>query len=529
MSETLFINDVIEEIKKGNIRIPAFQRGFVWDGERVAHLMDSIYKGYPFGSVLIWRTKTALKTERMLGPYELPEQPEEYPIDYILDGQQRMTSIFGVFQNIFEPKEGEDDSIFNIYYDLTSDESMQDSQFMYVSDNDYDANKHFPLRILFNPPEYRKFLKEMDDSIGDKVDELYQKFTTAHIPVQTFKTDDRASVAIVFERINRLGVELNTFQLLSAWSWSEDFDLQAKFEELEEELESYGFSDLGSDTDLLLRCCAAIIEGDAKPATIINLSGAEVRERFNEIKNGILGAVDYIKANLKAYSIKILPFKTIMIPLSVFFSTDKSQAIIPTKVQHSALMIYMWRVFFSRRFSKSLNQLDKDLPEIKLLKAGEKNVLTEINIDLDYSFFTDNNFSVGNVNSKTLILMLANSTPKNFTDGSNIQLEPVLRECNRKEFHHIYPKGHLISEGFDKKKYNCLANFCFLSRQVNNLISDKKPSVYRSLMPSDRRSLKLILDGALCPIDMFHDDYEKFLEDRSAILVSAANKLMNLS
>lgn len=139
----------------------------------------------------------------------------------------------------------------------------------------------------------------MDDSIADQVDILYRRFTTAKIPIQTFATDDKTDVAIVFERINRLGVELDTLQLLSAWSWNENFDLQDQFRELSDELEPFGFNEVGEDSDLLLRCCAAIISGNAAPNVIVELNGEEVRERFNEIKSGILGAVDFLRTSFK--------------------------------------------------------------------------------------------------------------------------------------------------------------------------------------------------------------------------------------
>ncbi len=70
--DSLSIRQAIEKITSGQIRIPAFQRGFVWDADLVAHLMDSIYKGYPFGAVILWRTKTQLKAERNLGSFALP-------------------------------------------------------------------------------------------------------------------------------------------------------------------------------------------------------------------------------------------------------------------------------------------------------------------------------------------------------------------------------------------------------------------------------------------------------------------------
>lgn len=124
MAEPLFINELIQKVHAGQIRIPSFQRGFVWDSDRVAHLMDSIYKGFPFGSLLFWRTKTPLKTERKLGPFVLPEGDPDYPLDYILDGQQRATSIFGVFQSLLSAAAGEDESIFKIYFDLGSESSV---------------------------------------------------------------------------------------------------------------------------------------------------------------------------------------------------------------------------------------------------------------------------------------------------------------------------------------------------------------------------------------------------------------------
>jgi uncharacterized protein with ParB-like and HNH nuclease domain len=270
MSEPIFISELISKINSGSIRIPSFQRGFVWDADRVAHLMDSIYKGFPFGTLLFWRTKTPLNTERNLGPYELPESEPDYPIDYILDGQQRATSIFGVFQTLLEPNLDEDPTLFEIYFDLSQTPNAQDNNFAYISPDEYDPSKHFPLKVLFSPPAYRKLLKEMPEEIAQKVDLLYERFNTARIPVQVFETNDRAAVAIVFERINRLGVELDTLQLLSAWTWNEDFDLQEQFATLAEELEPYGFKAVGEDSDLLLRCCSAIVSGEASPQAIIN-------------------------------------------------------------------------------------------------------------------------------------------------------------------------------------------------------------------------------------------------------------------
>lgn len=412
MADQMFIHELISSIMSGNIRIPSFQRGFVWDPEQVAHLMDSIYKGYPFGSLLFWRTKTPLQTERDLGPFKLPATDPDYPIDYILDGQQRATSIFGVFQTRLTPEPGKDDAWSKIYFDLQGDPSAQASQFLALSDAEVDNSRHFPLKVLFDPPRYTEYLMSMDKSIVGTVAELHARFTSARIPIQTFTTNDRAVVAIVFERINRLGVELDTLQLLSAWSWSEDFDLQEKFAELQTELAPYGFNDVGEDSDLLLRCCAAIITGNASLSSIIALKGTEVRNRFPEVKTGIHGAVDFLKTQLKAYSAKILPHPQIMVPLSVFFATDRDQSTHPNADQYAALVRWLWRAFFTRRYSKRLEQMNEDIAEIIKLKGNQPHNLGNFPCSIDDSFFKDNGFNLRNVNTKTFVLMLASEDRK---------------------------------------------------------------------------------------------------------------------
>jgi hypothetical protein len=366
----------------------------------------------------------------------------------------------------------------------------------------------------------------MSDTIADKVDILYQRFTTARIPVQTFSTDDRTAVAIVFERINRLGVELDTLQLMSAWTWNEEFDLKEEFADLAEDLEPFGFKDVGEDSDLLLKCCSAVVKGEASPNSIINLNGKEVRERFYEIKTGVLGAVDFLRASFNVYSAKVLPFPSIIIPLSVYFATDNDQDTHPSSDRQETLKKWVWRTFFSRRYSKRLEQLNTDITEICKLKNGDGQNLGNFTVSLDESFFDNSQFNLNTVNTKTFILMLANESPLNFISGSPVSIEPVLRNCNKKEFHHVYPRKFLISKGFPNKEINCLTNFVMLSKADNNKLGGNAPSEYRDSMTSNSESLRLILSKALCPEDIFHDDYSQFKTERTRMLLSKANQLM---
>lgn len=516
------IRQIVELVLRGQIRIPEFQRGFVWDADAVAFFMDSLYRNYPVGSLLFWRTKEPLRSERRLGPFELQKKDPDYPWDYVLDGQQRITSIFGVFQTELEAK-GDIDWT-KIYFDFKADAGIQESQFLALKDADVNPDRHFPLNCLFDPIAYRKATNLLSDDDIPKIDELQATFKEIRIPIQLINTEDRAAVAIIFERINRAGVPLDTLQLLTAWTWSEEFALQERFNELSTELEPFGFKEVGSDINLLLRCCAALIAGDASPETLVGLDGAEVRSRFTEIVNGVKGAVDFLRDNLNVYSLENLPFSTILVPLSVFFAVPGTQQVIYTDEQRKQILRWFWRCCFSKRYSSGvLRNLKTDIAEMVKLKKSEHSSLGEFSANIGHEFFLINQFRAGVVNTNTFILMLANEKPLSFVSGSPISLREVLKDGNRNEFHHIYPRSFVQASEFTGFDVNCLANFCFLSRADNNFLGGVAPSIYRAKMPAN---LSEILERAFCPLTVFNNDFGDFIVERADMLMKKAHELI---
>src|SRR5690349_20600840 len=169
---TITIRQLLQRIADGEIRVPAFQREFVWEPDRVQFLMDSIFKGYPIGTVLFWRTKEKLSYDRDLGPFTLPEPKKEYPIDYVLDGQQRLTSIFSTFQTDLKQNPDTKVNWIDIYFDLDALPSAQDSQFVALTSTEL-KKQHVPLRVLFDVTEFGKLTRTITDQTQLKrVDQL---------------------------------------------------------------------------------------------------------------------------------------------------------------------------------------------------------------------------------------------------------------------------------------------------------------------------------------------------------------------
>lgn len=522
--EYISIPDILDQVAKGQIRVPAFQRGYVWEPDRVAYLMDSIYKRYPFGTLLFWRTKEKLSVERDLGPFKLPEPREDYPVDYVLDGQQRITSIFGTFQTSL-PIESSP-TWTDIYFDTEAEDSAQDTLFVALAPSDAIGTRYFPIRTLFDPGAFRRATSHLPEEKVNRIDLVYTAFQQTQIPVQVSKTEDKATVAIIFERVNRQGVELDTLQLLSAWTWSEDFQLQEAFKDLTEELAPFGFEGVGGDSNLLLRCCSAVLTQDASPAALMKLNGNTVRQNFQTVMNGVRYAVDYVRSNFAAHSIANLPFTTVLVPLSVFFAVPGNSEANVSDAQRRQINQWFWRSAFTKRYSSGvLRSLNADIEEMRLLRENGVSNIGNFSADVKKEFFLENSFGMGNVNTKTFILMLAHRGPLSFKSGVAVDLDKTLKASNRAEFHHLMPKAFLRASSQDSYSEGILANYSFLSRADNRDLGGDAPSVYRVKMPADPGE---ILARAFVPPELFEDEYSAFVVRRAQLLTDYARALCNL-
>ena len=521
--ETLTIRKVIDHVQEGQIRIPAFQRGFIWEPDRVAFLMDSIYKSYPYGALLFWRTNETLRVERNLGPFELPEPKEDYPIDYVLDGQQRITSLYATFQTAEDIEQSEDWK--DIYFDFSIDDDAQETQFFALLPEEVNPDQHFPLRAMFDTTTYRRETRALTEPLANRLDAVQAVFKEALIPVQVFRTDERGTVAVIFERINRQGVRLDTMQLLSAWTWSEDFQLQAQFEELADEFEEFGYATGEVDENLLLRCASAVLVRSPKPEAIVDISGEKIRGRFDEVLNGIRGALDFVRSNIGVQRLDNLPFQTILVPLCTFFAISGDREVKISENQRKTIVRWFWKTCFGRRYSSGvLRYLQEDITSILQLKGGQASNLGTVSVSISSEFFLKNRFGIRNVNTKTFILLLAQQSPLSFISGTPVDLREKLKEYNKTEFHHMVPKKYVDAlDTPPANSVNALANFCFVSRAENRDLGGAAPSVYRDKLPDNVND---ILEHAVASNVLFNDDLDAFLTERAQRLTEVAKKLM---
>ncbi len=520
------IPTIIDHIKRGQVRIPAFQRGFVWSPEKAALLMDSIYRGYPVGSVLVWETKETLESEGELGGIQLPAPEENYPLFYVLDGQQRITSLFAAFQD--ELPLGSSAEWVPIYFDAASDIDESTSRFAALRDDEVDHSRHIKLTSLLKASKLIKDIASIKEEYQEAVSTATDRFNAFSLPQiklpASTPTDD---VALVFERINSTGVPLDTYQLLTAWTWKRDFDLRERFSNLSDDLAPYGFSAISEDPDLLLKCCGSVVLNDARLRSIVRVRGSQLRDRMDEVDSEVKGAVEFIRKEFSVSSISCLPYVSMLVPLSAFFASDQSSGFMPSAAQTKTIKQWFWRNCYARRYSHSLDTAHAaDIRGMLALRANPSLPCWAEHPIIKPELFIDTSWSSVTVLGKLHAIALAQLNPVSFLSGTRVDADTVLISGNAAQFHHIYPKKYLSTSRPDVSKtvVNSLANISIINATDNRRISGKAPSSYRLEM--DDSLMSVIEVRHLLPASTFDDNFDEFLAERSNSLFELAELLM---
>lgn len=516
------IDKIINRINSGDIKVPAFQRSFIWKQNQVIELMESIINNFPIGSVLLWNTKERLNHTRNIAGYTIPESKIEYPVNYVLDGQQRISTIYGVFsslttQEISSEKYNPNLDLFEIYFDFV------DNKFKAKSDLE-DENQSILLRDLLDTSKMIDAIQELDKPNQNSTKELYSKFINYEVPVVTINHRTKQEVGVIFERINNTGTKLSTLDLMTAWTWTDDFHLIEEIDEFREELAGKNFE--GLSNNLILQVISAILQSDTTTISITYLSGERIRDNWDKIKDSIKKAIDFLSTEMNCKHLDFLPYHQMMVPISTFFSLPLRE----TAEELNQLKRWFWKISFSNRYStgRTTVKMNLDIKIIKEIKSKNYKPIDDFKITSTKSEFVETNFSKGSYLTRAFLLLIAQFHPIDLAKNIKIDIGDSLSEYNRKQYHHVFPNAFLKGKGFSKQQIFSVANFCFLPADSNKKISRKAPSDYFfNIIPES--DYKKILNSNLLPLskDLYREDnYITFIEKRAELIMSKIEEII---
>ena len=505
------IASLLSDVQKGNIKIPVFQRAFVWKDEQILGLLDSIYRGYPVGSLLLWSTKERLEHERNVGGFKLPSSPEDYPVQYILDGQQRLTTLYGVFHSDSPTADSELAERFQICF-VPKDDS-------FIHHSLAGSNQYIFLRDILDTTRLLPKLQGFSQDDQVKIGQVTEKFKDYEFPVVTIRDRTNQEVCRIFQRINSSGTRLSTLELLAAWTWSDQFDLRNEIDALAQRLAGKGYEEL--DADEVMRCLTAIVLNSVDTDALVDIPPDVVVSGVTKLKQALDAAVDFLEKEILIRNVVFLPFPIMMVPLVRFFS----ETLKPNAQQLSNLRRWFWHCSFTQKYKAGTNRLVvEDLKKMVELAAG-KPVFQDLKASVDPNLF-EKTWRINSTAAKATLCLLAQRHPKSFPSGMTVDLGTALSAYNARQFHHIYPKGFLASKGIGFHEANVISNICFLTAADNNAISDSPPSTYFETIPASIRDEAF--NRALIPAEFWDGSktYADFRKKRAAVLAAEAERLI---
>ena len=515
---------LIHEIEQGIIKIPKFQRDFVWSIDKTAGLLDSILQGYPIGTFILWETSERINDIKNIGNLVLPATPANTKPQYVLDGQQRITSLFAAHRGAQIQKTGAKKSTDykNIVVNLDNDHGQvvtaEPSGKRYISLHEVLRLSPSGMRHLSNSGRFT------DDELN-KIGEYSDMFKTYEFSTVILKKNDIDSAIEVFTRINTGGQTLTLFEIMSAKTYNQNqkFDMQAKWEELVGKLKDIQYEGISSTVVLALLSIVISKTGECRRKTILALDKQDIIDEWDDVVSALKESIDYFRKTYRIPVSRLLPYDSLLVPFSYFFyqAERKSQAERKPQAEEAEyLEEFFWRISLSSRYSSATeSKLAQDIKRIDTILKKERPDYSDIKVDLDSpQSLIDTSFSTGNSYCKAILCLLARKRPKDFQDGSDVILDnSYLKMANSRNYHHFFPRAYL-----KKKKIpndNSLVNITFISDYLNKKkIGSKSPSNYIGTFEKNNPKIDKALKSHFIDLKGFgikDDDYETFLQARA--------------
>lgn len=319
---------LLSELRRGQIRVPRFQRPFVWSEEQRLALVESIFLGYPIGSILVWRTqKTRVATYDRMGPMQIPKEsgPDEPGIrQYLLDGHQRMTTLLAGLGPGLVSSESDSvassagsqdasttlsDAEWPIYFDLEATKAP----FFYLPGKRTPPLTWLRLDILYDSyalGEFKDKLRKENKprELLNKVQRIADIFRDYTVPVVPIATDVLEQVTTSFKRVNSGGTQMSEVHMINALTWQPSFDLHEELEEISESLRSCGWAEF--DPQLFLNICKVhlgfdVYQADAEQLAAVLKSDPGV---LKQARDAVAHAAEVLAETVGIRGPQVLPY-----------------------------------------------------------------------------------------------------------------------------------------------------------------------------------------------------------------------------
>jgi len=523
------ISTILDHIDNGHLALPEFQRGYVWNRDQVRGLFDSLYRRHPVGGLLVWATESSSASHRGDGPLAIGI------VKLLLDGQQRITSLYGVARGK-PPKffDGNSKVFTGLRFHLDSEtfefyqpvKMKDDSLWIDVTDllvkgtdgiGDY--VKHIATQDL-DSLKLGEYMGRLSRLIGILDIDL-------HIEEVTGADKSLDVVVDIFNRVNSGGTKLSKGDLALAKicaDWPEGrIAMQTKLKEWE--AAGYSFS-----LDWLLRSVNTVLTGEAKFLHLHERTSAEVKDALHRASKHIDYILNLIAGRLGLDHDQVL-FGRHAVPVMARYLDMRHQRKLGTmgEVERDQMLFWYAQAAMWGRFSGSTESfIDQDLEALEGGEGGLERLVEQLrlwhgSLRVEPGHFTG--WSLGARFYPVLYMLTRMGSARDW--GSGIPLSAnMLGKMNRLEVHHIFPKSKLYAHGYKRAEVNALSNFCFLTKDTNLEISNRLPEDYfpeiEAAHPGALASQWVPMDPDLWKIER----YREFLDARKLLLAEELNRRM---
>lgn len=520
------IGTILDQVDLGAMALPEFQRGYVWNRPQVRGLMHSLYRRHPVGSLLIWKTRSDAAHHRG----EAPVQPGF--VSLLLDGQQRVSSLYGLFRGEPPPFfEGNAQSFSDLRFNL-EDETFE---FFAPVKMRSDPSWIDVTAVLRDGPQAvtgeltQRFAQE-PAKLGDYIARVQQLYTISEIELhnEELTGEDKTLEVVVdiFNRVNSGGTKLSKGDLALAKICAQWPAARGEMHAQIEHWRSAGF-DFG--LDWLLRNLNAIVTGRAEFSALADRPVEDVQEGLARTRRAVDTSLNLLGARLGLDHHRVLGARAAL-PVFSRLLSDREFGLRDSSETDRLLYWYVHCSLWGRYAGSTETVLNQDL---EMLRERSEDPVAGLIEDLERSRgdlrIRANDFVGWSVGARFYPLLYLLTRVLHARDwGSGIELQQSLLGAHASlELHHIFPKARLYEYGYERPEVNALANFTFLTMETNREITDRDPLEY---LPAFEKRHPGALESHWLPLDRDLwriENYPAFLEARRELLADAANRFLD--